>query len=38
VNIPFDAGKIENWEISTASVFDAGQLGYDVENIWLEAR
>ncbi len=34
--IPFDATKIENWEISTAGTFDSGSLDYEVESIWLE--
>jgi len=35
-NIPFEIGKIENWEISTAGVFKSGTLGFEVECIWLE--
>lgn len=34
--IPFDPTRIEQWEISTAEVFGAGQLDYEVESIWLE--
>ncbi|MBA7554038.1 hypothetical protein ES705_46650 [subsurface metagenome] len=34
--IPFEIGKIENWEISTAGVIESGVLGYEIEYIWLE--
>jgi len=34
--IPFDPGRIEKWEISTANSFDSGTLDFEVENLWLE--